>query len=46
MIEKITALYQKYEEVAKEVVKPEVIADNKKYTQLILVNNLKLNQFF
>ena len=42
MIEKITALYQKYEEVAKEVVKPEVVADNKRYTQLIKeYNNLQ-----
>ena len=42
MIDKISALCDKYKAVAEEVVKPEVISDNKKYTQLIKeYNNLQ-----
>ena len=42
MIDKISALCEKYHQVAQEVIKPEIISDNKKYTQLIKeYNNLQ-----
>ena len=42
MVEKVSALCEKYKQVAEEIIKPEVIADNKKYTQLIKeYNNLQ-----